>query len=94
MVSFPSVPTAVVIAGTLDGVLTMPGGSLSFTRSGTFGDAVRGFGDLYPQVSLKWNKGVHNFMTYVTGSVPVGAYEASRLPNIGTGHGAIDAGGG
>ena len=33
-------------------------------------------------------------MTYVTGDVPVGAYEANRLSNIGIGHGAIDAGGG
>ena len=82
------------IAGTLDGVLTTPGGPIPFMRSGALSDAVWGFGDLYPQISLKWNKGVHNFMTYVTGDVPVGAYEANRLSNIGIGHGAIDAGGG
>ena len=82
------------IAGTLDGVLTTLGGPISFTRSGSLGDTVWGFGDLYPQVSLKWNRGVHNFMTYVTGDVPVGAYDADRLSNIGIGHGAIDAGGG
>ena len=23
-------------------------------------------GDLYPQVSLKWNRGLHNLMTYFT----------------------------
>ena len=43
---------------------------------------------------LKWNAGVHNYMTYVTGDIPVGAYQSTRLSNIGIGHGAIDAGGG
>ena len=33
-------------------------------------------------------------MTYVTGNIPVGAYDSRRLANIGIGHGAVDAGGG
>jgi hypothetical protein len=33
-------------------------------------------------------------MAYLTGDVPVGAYNAQRLSNLGIGHGAIDAGGG
>ncbi len=33
-------------------------------------------------------------MTYLTGNIPVGAYNSQRLANIGIGHGAIDAGGG
>ena len=33
-------------------------------------------------------------MTYVTGDIPVGAYDSTRLANTGIGHGAIDAGGG
>src|SRR6266436_6102519 len=33
-------------------------------------------------------------MTYVTGDIPVGAYDSTRLANIGIGHGAIDFGGG
>lgn len=45
-------------------------------------------------VTLKWNAGVHNYMTYVTGDIPVGAYNPSRLSNIGIGHGAIDTGAG
>jgi len=53
-----------------------------------------GFGDLYPQFALKWNAGVHNYMTYVTGDIPVGMYDSARLANIGIGHGALDAGGG
>jgi hypothetical protein len=45
-------------------------------------------------MTLKWNSGVHNFMTYATGDIPVGAYDPSRIANIGIGHGAIDGGGG
>jgi hypothetical protein len=33
-------------------------------------------------------------MAYITGDIPVGAYDPNRLANIGIGHGAIDAGGG
>src|SRR6185437_2085305 len=50
--------------------------------------------DLIPQASLRWNSGVHNWMTYVTGDIPVGAYDPMRLANLGIGHGAIDFGGG
>ena len=64
------------------------------SRSETFSDTIAGFGDLAPQFSLRWNTGVHNVMTYVTGNVPVGAYNRERLSNIGIGHGAVDAGGG
>ena len=53
-----------------------------------------GFGDLIPIATLRWNAGVHNYMTYITGDVPVGAYDSTRLSNLGIGHGAIDAGGG
>ena len=63
-------------------------------RSDSISDSVWGFGDLVPQFSLRWNSGVHNYMTYITGDMPVGAYNSTRLSNIGIGHGAIDAGGG
>src|SRR5271170_711443 len=83
------------MAGTLTGTLALPGGgSIPFTRSDSFSGSLTDFGDLYPQVNLRWNAGVHNFMTYVTGDVPVGAYDSSRLANIGIGHGAVDGGGG
>jgi hypothetical protein len=45
-------------------------------------------------VTLKWNAGVHNWMTYVTGDVPVGEYNPNSIANLGLGHGAIDGGGG
>jgi hypothetical protein len=82
------------LSGTLSGSLSAGGITIPFMRSDSFGSAVTGFGDLYPQASLKWNQGVNNFMTYITGDIPVGEYDATRLANIGIGHGAIDGGGG
>jgi hypothetical protein len=76
----------------LDGTLTASLGGLTATRQGTLSDSVEGFGDLYPQATLKWNSGVHNVMTYIGGDIPVGAYNAARLSNLGIGHGAIDGG--
>ena len=55
-------------------------------------DAVTGFGDLLPLVSLRWNAGVNNYMTYITGDIPVGNYDPTRLANLGLGHGAVDGG--
>jgi len=75
------------IAATLSG----PRGN---TLSGTLTDSRSGFGDVFPQASLKWNLGVNNLMTYLTGAIPVGAYDASRLANLGLEHGAADGGGG
>ena len=81
---------------TNDAVLTGPllVGPFEITRSrfDTVSDVVTGFGDLSPQLSLRWNSGVHNVMTYVTGNIPIGAYNPARLSNIGIGHGALDGG--
>ncbi len=76
----------------VDGTLTAMVGPLVATRQGSIDSSVSGFGDLYPQASLRWNLGVHNFMTYVMGDIPVGAYDSTRLANLGIGHGAIDGG--
>ncbi|MGY4496897.1 hypothetical protein ACVWYH_000824 [Bradyrhizobium sp. GM24.11] len=81
-------------ATSLDGTLTAFVGPFATTRMGTLSDSLTSVGDLYPQATLKWNAGVHNFMTYVTGDIPVGAYDPTRLSNLGIGHGAIDGGGG
>ena len=53
-----------------------------------------GGSDLYPFASLSSNRGVDNWMTYLTGDIPVGQYDSKRLANTGLGHGAIDAGAG
>ncbi len=79
----------------LNGALTLgAAGRVLANRMGSLSDTTTGFGDLYPTATLKWNNGVHNWMTYITGDLPVGAYDANRLANIGVGHGAVDAGGG
>ena len=52
------------------------------------------FGDVIPQLALKWNFGTSNLMTYIQGDVPIGDYDPNRLANLGIGHGAIDWGGG
>jgi hypothetical protein len=56
-------------------------------------DSLFGGSDLYPTAQLFWNSGVHNFMTYLAGNIPVGSYDPNRLSNIGIGHSAIDGGG-
>jgi len=83
--------TSTTINGTISGTV---GGIPFGPRSDSLSGSTTGFGDLYPQFSLRWNSGVNSYMAYITGDVPVGDYSASSLANIGIGHGAIDAGGG
>lgn len=78
----------------LAGALTSAVGPIVTTRNGFLEDALVSYGDLYPTLKLKWNSGVHNYMVYATGDIPVGDYSPGRLSNIGLGHGAIDLGGG
>jgi hypothetical protein len=78
------------IEGTL--TLTGPNGGV-ITRRGQITDSRGGFSDLYPSASLRWNKGVHNYMLYTMGDIPIGTYDSTRLANVGIGHGAIDVGG-
>lgn len=82
------------LAGSLTGALATPGGAIPFSRFDSINSSIIAFGDLIPQFALRWNAGVNNFMTYVTADLPVGAYESTRLANLGIGHWAIDAGGG
>ena len=76
-------------ATSVSATLSGPGGT---TLSGSKSDEIFGFGDLYPTVSLKWNKDVNNFMAYATTGIPVGAYQPTRLSALGLGHWAIDEG--
>jgi hypothetical protein len=75
----------------VNATLTGPGGR---TISGQRTEALTSYGDLLPQATLKWNRGVNNYMVYVTGDIPVGDYNPDRLANLGIGHGAIDGGAG
>jgi hypothetical protein len=82
------------LSADVNGTLTTMIGPVVATRFGSIGDSVTSISDLYPMATLKWNAGVHNFMTYLTGNIPVGPYDPTRLANIGLGHAAIDGGGG
>jgi hypothetical protein len=75
----------------VDATLTGPRGR-SF--SGGTDDSLDGGSDVFMLGTLKWNHGVHNFMAYSMGNIPVGAYDPDRLVNIGLGHASLDAGGG
>jgi hypothetical protein len=76
----------------LNGTITAGVGPFTVTKAGSISDTTISFGDLYPQVSLRWNSGVNNFMVYGTGDIPVGEYSSTQLANLGIGHGAADGG--
>ena len=81
------------VSGTLSATAGgAPLGSALFSRTDMINDTLWGFGDLLPMFTLRWNAGVNNYMVYLTGDVPVGAYNPSRLSNVGIGHGAVDGG--
>jgi hypothetical protein len=65
---------------------------ISITKSISLQQDTTGFTDLIPMFADRWNAGVHNYMVYITGDIPVGLYSSSNLANIGLGHGAIDGG--
>ncbi len=75
--------------GSVTGSLSGPLGSVV---SGARSDSITGLGDLFPQFTLKWNDQKNNYMTYVTGNIPIGAYDPDRLANLGLGHAAADWG--
>lgn len=93
-----AVSTAIVYGRTstdLSGILTGGINGLPLvTRTGSLDESVTGFGDLFPQAALRWNSGVNNYMIYMAGDAPVGAYNSARTANVGIGHGAIDGGAG
>lgn len=76
----------------VDATLTAAAGPIGFTVSGAASDTATGFGDPGLMGMLRWNAGVHNYLTYVSTNIPVGNYEARRLANLGIGHSAFDGG--
>jgi hypothetical protein len=80
-------------AASIAGTLTAIAGPIVVTRTGMLEGSLTSYGDLAPFAELLWNHGVNNYMAYVTGNVPVGDYDPTRIPNIGLGRGAIDIGG-
>ncbi len=75
----------------IDATLTGPNGN---QISGQRTDTVSGFGDALWQGTLKWNHGVDNYMVYAMGNFPIGAYERTRLANLGLNHWSVDSGAG
>jgi hypothetical protein len=67
-------------------------GGPGFTVGRSLTETVSGFGDLLPMATLRWNFGVNNFMTYLTGNLTTGVYHSQSIANIGIGHNAIDGG--
>jgi hypothetical protein len=57
----------------INGALTAASGSTVVTREGSIADSRYGVGDLYPFTALRWNNGVHNWMTFLDGDIPIGA---------------------
>jgi hypothetical protein len=55
----------------LNGSLTLASGPFSITREGSISQTTTGFGDLYPQAIIRWNSGVHDWMVYGTGDIPL-----------------------
>ena len=82
-----------VLAGNYSSVvsatLVAPSGA---SLSGSTADSMTALGDAYPTATLKWTQGVHNFMTYVTANVPIGAYDINRQATVGLGRWALDGG--
>jgi hypothetical protein len=91
LVAIPYGRIASSVDATIMGNLGLGGPGFTIGRSLT--ETVSGIGDLVPMASLRWNFGVHNFMTYLTGNLTTGVYHSSSIANVGIGHNAIDAGG-
>jgi hypothetical protein len=76
----------------IDQLVTGALGPIGFANQSSISDRLTSFGDPAPQLSLKWNQGVNNFMLYSRGGIPIGDYNPDRIANLGDGHGAWDNG--
>lgn len=76
----------------IDQLVTGALGPIGFAGQSSISDRLTSFGDPAPQISLKWNQGVNNFMLYSRGGIPIGDYNPDRIVNLGDGHAAWDNG--
>jgi hypothetical protein len=80
-------------AVSLLGVAGRNEGSAALSLTGPLGNTIAlnrtqdlvSYGDVIPQVTLKWNQGVNNYMVYGMGNIPIGDYDSNRLANLGIG---------
>jgi hypothetical protein len=75
----------------ISATLTGPRGN---TISGHRSESLTDFTDVFWQGTLKWNRGVHNYMVYGMGNFPVAEFDPTRLVNLGFGQWSIDGGAG
>jgi hypothetical protein len=98
-------PTPVLGGQAAFSIITAPGNvglGIDATLTGPRGNAISGtatdnrttLSDVFYQGTLKWNQGVHNEMVYITGNIPSGTYDSSRLANLNLGFVAYDLGAG
>jgi hypothetical protein len=66
----------------LNGTLTVSSGGVVASRQGSISDALTSVGDLLPEITLRWNSGVNNWMVYGMGDVPVGNYNSEAPINL------------
>ena len=76
----------------IDALATGALGPIGFATQNSVSDRLISFGDPAPQLSLKWNEGVNNFMVYSRGGIPIGDYDPDRIVNLGDGHASWDNG--
>jgi hypothetical protein len=76
------------VSGTIDCTSAQCPPALTRSKSGS----QWGGSDLDPQFTLNWTHGNNYQMAYVLANAPTGAYDVSRLANLGLNHWAIDGG--
>jgi hypothetical protein len=79
---------------TIDATVNGNLGPIGFSAQRSVSQSLDAFGDIFVQPTLRWNQGVHNYIVYAMTNFPVGAYDSTRLVNLGLGHWSVDAGGG
>ncbi len=82
------------VQGQIDANITGALGPIGFATQRSIFDERTVWGDVFFQPTWRINQGVHNYMVYGLTSLPIGAYDETRLANLGLGHSFIDAGGG
>jgi hypothetical protein len=66
----------------IDALVTGALGPIGFANQNSISDRLNSFGDPAPQITLKWNEGVNNFMVYSRGGIPIGDYNPDRIVNL------------
>jgi hypothetical protein len=78
----------------IDANVTGALGPIGFATERSIFDERTVWGDVFIQPTWRINQGVHNYMVYGFTNLPIGAYDATRLANLGLGHWFVDAGSG